>query len=281
MNALDQQSNEVEIQAKLLEQTGFLVNQLLARYSKALLDDKFPDLNQFRKDLTFALFRSGVSPESFEQLRKWLLAGLAPFFTYPPDIEALVQLSILVSEYPYNEYAVGMQKAWLRLDTNCGVRYGRLWRTNNPIEMLQRERLWIYDLETMQVSENELSAALKRLMNSVAFRSYPPSIQHVQDAVMAVRKGALLIEDAWIVAQMANQTTSVDQLVRKAMGKVGSWDIRHYGKEKTVSDAFKQAYRDLLYSDVPVEAPKEKTEVTSAIPASKEAILAALGWKAP
>jgi hypothetical protein len=258
---------------ELQAEAGRFSKQLLARYGLPLLQSKYGSPDECAVTVTTGLTKNGTTAETFKSVREWLMKGLPQFLEFPPTLEALIQLSNLVNAYPITEYTVSMRDAWYRFNTECGQRYGKMWKGDGGFDLLTKERVWLSKCEESGVTPEEMLSALHRMINSTLFRIYPPSMEQFFSAVLAIRcAGAPLLEEAWIMAVSTHTGVGLHPLVRKAKGMIGALEINE--NMESAERKFKKIYQEFLSQGVIAEdRVDDSTPVVERTYLDKEAVL--------
>lgn len=245
---------------ELLAEGKHFVTQMQARYSLSMLEKIYGSTDEYLAKVVGGLMKNGTSAEQLKNVREWLATGLQPFILFPPTIEALIQLSSLVSAYPVTDYTLSMQKTWYRLNMEYGQRYSNLWKGSGEFDPLHKERVWLSTFEEAGATPDEISYVMERLTRSTVFRVYPPALEQFMDALLAVRHlDSPLIEEAWLMALSSHPGSDIHPLVKKARGIVGAFEINTSAQaNRGIEQRFKMIYRELILNKTPldVETPK-------------------------
>lgn len=239
------QRNEVQV---LTQEAQRFTAQMTARYGENLIRSSYGNESEFQANIVMGLKRSGITGDELAEVRAWLIEGLKPFFRFPPNIESLVHLALLLRAYPRTDFDLKMKNAWYKIDRSFGQRYSKSWRDEHPLDTLEKERVWLSAFAVIEASEKELLETLLKIEQSGYFRSFPPTLDQFIDALIAVRKSVPMVEEAWTLA-LTEGSEEIPSIVRKAKGKVGGYDLRVSGRNKDVEQRFKIHYRKLLLSD--------------------------------
>lgn len=222
---------------------------LAIRYGQALFNSQFTTTADFGKALSVVLSRAGLEAEDAAKLREWMQQGLKSFSSYPPTIETLLNMTFLVKSHPLSEYQRRMKHVWYALDVGYGQTYFKFWRSDNALEDLLKERIWLTLFDQMQVSEVEVSKVRDAIRQCGAFRQYPPSIEQFSDAILAVRQGAPIVEQAWLSAK-SGPSASLHPLVQQARASISSHDMNINSRDRDLEHHFKSQYRGLLSGQI-------------------------------
>lgn len=245
--------------ALLTEEAQKFTRQMSARYGENLIRSSYGNEAEFQASIVAGLKRSGISGHELAQVREWLLEGLKPFFRFPPNIESLVHLALLLRAYPRTEFDRRMRDVWYKIDRSLGQRYSKSWRDEHPLDGLEKERVWLTAFAAIGATHKELLETLQKTEQSGYFRSYPPTLDQFIDTLIAVRKSVPMVEEAWTLA-LSEGNEQIPAIVRKAKGMVGGYDLRVSGRNKEVEQRFKIYYRNLLLNE-DVEAEGQGTGI--------------------
>lgn len=232
----------------LIREAGVFLKQMKSRYGLSLISKTYDPVEEAEATIAAGLKRAGVRAIELQGVRQWLLVGLKPFAEYPPNIEALIQMASLLRSYPVTEYSKALRHDWNLLEFEYSQRYGHFWKGDTAYDILTRERVWLGHLEAIEARSEEFWQASHGLVELSQFRVYPPNLEQFLDAIKAIRKGAPLVESAWLMALSHVPGMQAHPYVRKAMGMVGGHDLRVNSRERDVELRFKDSYRVLLNS---------------------------------
>lgn len=224
---------------------------LAIRYGQALFNSQFTSTADFGKALSVVLSRAGLESEDAAKLREWMQQGLKSFSSYPPPIETLLNLCFLVKSHPLSEHQRRMKHVWYALDVAYGQTYFKFWRSDNALEELMKERVWLTHFDKMKAAEIEVNQAQEAIRQCGAFRQYPPSIEQFCDAILAVRQNVPIVEEAWLSAKTA-QSRDLHPLVQQARACISSHDMNMNARDRDLEHRFKSIYRGLLSGQVDV-----------------------------
>jgi hypothetical protein len=251
--------NETSLENTVQRACQRIATGLVVRYGNPLFTRIHGDLHEFARTLAKVLETAGITAEDCFALRDWLQQGLRPFSDYPPQIEILLHLSYLIKTYPLTEYQKKIKHVWYGLDTTYGQTYFRNWRNDKPIDEMARERVWLSAFDKMQLTESQISQAIAEFSDCGLFRQYPPTLEQFQDAILAIRQNAPLIEMAWL--ESANKiTTSTHPMVVQARSQIGAHDLNTHKRDRDMENRFKSIYRKLLSGEASAVAPVIATE---------------------
>lgn len=254
---------------KLKQEAGRLTKQLNARYSESLIRSRYKDDADFQANVVAGLSRSGISGDELHEVREWLIEGLKPFVTFPPTIEAIIHLARLLRNYPRSSYDKNMKDAWYRIDRSFGHKYSKYWKDDNLIDSLEKERVWLSSLFSVEASQNEVIETLKKIESSGHFRSFPPSLDQFIDALVAVRHGFPLVEEAWIMA-VSDYQGDIPDIIKQARGQAGGYDLRVSSRDRDVESRFKVHYRHLIHGEFKKMDKKTQEDNLSRMPVEQE-----------
>jgi len=239
--------------------------QFLNRYGAAMFRKLYGEPATYATELSACLKRAGIAGPDAESLQRWLLTGIKAFAEYPPSFENLVQMGQLLKNFPFTEAQQGHLDFWRKLDALFSQNYGRMWRgAEGLIETLQRERIWLSNIEEVEASPSELEETLAKIRGCVAFRSYPPNLEQFRDALTALRSDdAPLVEEAWLQAISMKPGQTFHPLVKRARGTIGAFDLNVGERDRNSEMRFKQAYLELLKSP-PEHEHQDRNEIKPA-----------------
>lgn len=233
------------IDPDLLQACQRIATGLVVRYGNSLFSRIHGEMSEFSRMLAIVLGRAGCDEANAIALQNWLQQGLRPLSDYPPSIEVLLHLSYLIRTYPMSEYQMKMKHVWYALDTAYSQTYFKNWRNEKPLDEMTRERVWLSAFDELCLTEAEVTQIRQQFNQSGLFRQFPPSLEQFKDAAMAIRKGAPLVEVAWLEATN-RQAQDTHPLVVQARGAISSHDLNVHARERDTEYRFKAIYRKLL-----------------------------------
>lgn len=236
------QRNDLQV---LTQEAQRFTAQMTARYGENLIRSSYGNEAEFQANIVMGLTRSGITGRELADVRAWLIEGLKPFFRFPPNIESLVHLALLLRAYPRTDYDQIMKNAWYKIDRSFGQRYSKSWRDEHPLDTLEKERVWLSAFADLEATEEELLKTLQKIDQSGYFRSFPPTLDQFSDAIIAVRKSVPMVEEAWPLALLEGNQ-DIPLIVRRAKGKIGGYNLMLSGRNRDVEQRFKVHYRSLL-----------------------------------
>ena len=225
---------------------------LVVRYGNALFTRMHGKHEDFSRSIATVFSRAGISAETVSDLSSWLQQGLRPFSDYPPNIEILMHLCYLIRSYPITDYQKNMREAWYSLDTSYGQMYSKSWKGEKALDELLRERVWLTEFEKIEATEDDIRNVVCAFQESGLFRQFAPSLEQFMDAFLSVRKGAPIVEVAWL--ESSDQiTTETHPMVIRARSAVGSHDLNVQRRDKDMRNRFEIAYKKVLTGEIKPE----------------------------
>lgn len=224
-----------------------LTKQFLHRYGAPMFRKICGESSAYATEMSACFKRAGLTGQEISSLQAWLISGVKAFAEYPPTFEMMVQMGKMIKNFPITDAQLKHADFWLKVDAIFTQNYGRLWKVDNVIDSLQRERVWLGAFEEMDALPSEMENTLKMIRECVAFRSYPPSLEQFRDGLTALRSdNAPLVEDAWLQAISMRPGQAFHPLVKRARGSIGAFDLNVGERDRATEQRFKAVYLSLL-----------------------------------